>query len=266
MYLDFRKAFDLVDHEVMLLKMKGYGFPHNFINWLSDYLTNRTLNVNINGTLSDPFVAGSGVPQGSYLGPILFLIFIDDIVKFIKISQILLFADDIKLFNKIDNYADHVHLQSDLKNITKWCSLNKLNLNFNKCFPISFGRSISFNFEYQITDAVVCQKTDAITDLGVIMDQKLNFNDHISSVVSKANRSWGLIQRHSGSFNLNTTRMLYFSFVKSIVMFASNIWCPVFNSSMKRLERVNHRAVRYLARKSGTPMDKYDHDYTSMAK
>ena len=125
-YLDFKKAFDLVDHEVMLLKMKGYGFPHKFINWLSDYLTNRTLNVNINGTISDPFVAGSGVPQGSHLGPILFLIFINDITEFIKFSQILLFADDIKLFRKIDDHADYVNLQSDLNNIKKWCSLNTI--------------------------------------------------------------------------------------------------------------------------------------------
>ena len=144
-----------------------------------------------------------------------------------------------------------------------------LNLNFNKCFSISFGRSISFDFEYQLADDIFCQKTEAITDLGVIVEQKLNFNDHISSVVSKANRSWGFIQRHTGSFDSNTTRMLYFSFVKSTIMYASNIWRPVFDCAMEiaqRLERVNHRAIRYLAYKSGTPMDKYDHDYTNMAK
>ena len=100
-YLDFKKAFDLVSHEVLLLKMKGYGFPRIFINWLSDYLTNRTLNVNINGTISDPFIAGSGVPHGSHLVPILFLLFINDIVEFIKFSQILLFADDINCLIKL---------------------------------------------------------------------------------------------------------------------------------------------------------------------
>ena len=136
-YLDLSKAFDRVDHDLLLWKLSFYRLSCNFLAWLKSYLSNRKNKVYIDGIYSEIFKPTSGVPQGSILGPLLFILFFDDICKELKSSNILLYADDAKIYKKITCFQDCEDLQKDLIRIQAWCELWKLRLNMSKCNVIT---------------------------------------------------------------------------------------------------------------------------------
>ena len=118
-YFDFKKAFDSVPHHRLLLKLKSYGISGNLLSWLNSFLTGRLQRVTLNDVYSEWFNVVSGVPQGSVLGPILFLIYVNDIPSVVD-SHLLLFADDIKLYRRIQSENDTVQLQEDINNLLNW--------------------------------------------------------------------------------------------------------------------------------------------------
>ena len=137
-YLDLRKAFDTVSHPELLLKLSAAGITGDLWKWFRSYLTNRSQQVSINGSLSYSLPVSSGVPQGSILGPLLFLVYVNDLPTAITTSQLLMFADDTKCFSGISSALDPITLQSDLNAITSWCTVNKLSLNEAKCVYLRF--------------------------------------------------------------------------------------------------------------------------------
>ena len=150
--------------------------------------------------------------------------------------------------------------------LLKWCSLNRLDVNVKKCFIISFNRFNNFiDFNYYLNETESCERVALIKDLGVIMDSKLTFNDHITFTIANANRSWSFIRRHSTRFNEVTIKILYYSLVKSQIMYGSSIWRPIYKNCIYRLEKVNHKFIRFLAFKSGSPMNIIDHSYSENA-
>ena len=134
-YTDFSKAFDMVDHEILVRKLNQYGVTGAALDWFR-----RFLQVRVNRFISDEYNVRSGVPQGSHLGPILFNIFINDIADNL-LYDYLLYADDMKIFRKITNDQDSHILQQDLNELHRWCVMNKLKLNIGKCSVIHFSRS-----------------------------------------------------------------------------------------------------------------------------
>lgn len=144
-YTDLSKAFNLVDHSMLIKKLRGYGFEVSFLKWFNTYLVDRKLKVVVGGYEVTEFTAGTGVPQGSRLGPVLFNIFINDIGNCFLNSDFLLYADDLKLYRKIESEKDAELLQEDLDRLTVWCHLNKMTLNINKCFVVSFTRKSPVN-------------------------------------------------------------------------------------------------------------------------
>ena len=198
-YLDFRKAFDLVSHRHLIYKMSKYGITENVLNWVASFLDQRTQRVVIRGTASQPFEVTSGVPQGSVLGPILFLIFINDLPLEV-ISHVSLFADDSKLFTKIvaegnkgrDNHNGTAALQRDLDSVREWALKWKMEFNVDKCKIMHLG---STNPKHTYTmGGTNLSVTSEEKDLGVLIDDKLNFRSHIKGIVGKANRVLGLIR------------------------------------------------------------------------
>jgi len=139
-YTDFQKAFDKVDHEILIFKMYSYGFSTELVQLLKSYLSERTLILHFQNYTSRPFIATSGVPQGSHLGPLLFNLFINDLPEIIKNSNVLLYADDLKIFKRIQNHSDTTTLQSDLDSLATWCDRNNLPLNLKKCSQITFTK------------------------------------------------------------------------------------------------------------------------------
>lgn len=247
-YTDFAKAFDTVSHSVLLTRLhREFGFHSNLVQLMASYLQNRKQIVVVGGYFSKPFVATSGVPQGSNLGPLLFLLFIDSITKEINSSRYLLFADDIKIYARIDHVNDCSKLQEDINNIFKWSTSNKLSLNINKCNVLTFTRKKeTIIYQYNIGGAVL-ERVNEVRDLGVVFDSKLTFNKHITSITNKASKMYGFIVRNTRHFTqINCIKQLYVSFVRSILEYASVIWSPHYQCHVYSLEKIQNRFLRYV--------------------
>lgn len=129
-----------MNHDLLILKLKSYGFCNPLLSWFSSFLTNIIQNVKYENFISDNIDVTSGVPQGDHLSPLLFLIYINDLSNLIKYSKFLLLADDLKLFKEIRSYEDAVLLQNDVNSFQGWCNDNGMSLNISKCKTISFSQ------------------------------------------------------------------------------------------------------------------------------
>ena len=157
-YLDFVKAFDKIDHKLLLKKLSLYGIKGKLYSWLKDFLVERVLYVNLNGKMSYDTVVVSGIPQGTVLGPILFLLFINDLASSVKHSTCRFFADDTRLSKAISSCEDNTLLQEDLNNVLKWSAENNMLLNetkfeflsYNGATPNSLVKELPFRTQYLI--------------------------------------------------------------------------------------------------------------------
>ena len=202
------------------------------------------------GFRSVEYGATSGIPQGSILGPLLFNIFVNDIVNCIQVSC-LLYADDLKIFNTVSSLEDCVTLQDSLARICNWCTRNKLYLNVSKCNVMTYTTSARpVIFDYNV-DGAVLQRPDTLADLGVIFDKELTFVPHVNNVVAKSFKTLGFIIRMSRDFsNICTLKILYYAFVRSKLEYASLVWNPHYNTHIDALESVQRRFVKLLWFKS----------------
>lgn len=271
-YTDFAKAFDKICHERLLLKLWQLGIHGDLFRWIKSYVENRSQAVAVGGYTSNYRNITSGVPQGSHLGPLLFILYINDITKFIKDSHLLLYADDTKIFRVIRNVEDSVILQNDLFNFETFCSLNNLFINIDKCYVISFSRKrTTANFSYRLCNNMLA-RVNQIRDLGVILDSKLSFVPHIDNIVSKSFKQLGFILRVGKPFKkLLTYKVLFNSYVRSRLEFASSVWSPHYRIHSDRIERVQKKFVgaieyrikgdklSYLAALSGLNMTSLSH-------
>jgi hypothetical protein len=161
-----------------------YGLSSGYINWFHNYLTNRESCVCLSGLFSSPLVVLSGVPQGSVLGPLLFNSFINDLCNVISHSSCLLFADDLKVCRAIKSPNDCFLLQSDIERVHEWCSANLIKPNLSKIRVISFSRKTTvLNYQYRLGNSPIL-RTDCIKDLGVHIDSKLHFHQHVDFLCS----------------------------------------------------------------------------------
>ena len=179
-YLDFCKAFDKVPHKRLLAKIERYGIKGNVLGWIKEFLSERRQRVVVNGAHSEWRDITSGIPQGSVLGLILFLIFINDLPKVIK-CLIKLYADDAKLYQIIKSNQDSVDLQVDVGRSKEWAIIWKMLFNTKKCKHLHIGPSNPCDY-FMPSDlgAVPIEKVEEEKDLGVIIDRKLNFRQHIA--------------------------------------------------------------------------------------
>ena len=199
-YTDFEKAFDKVPHKRLLSKLKSYKINGNIIKWIESFLLSRKQRVKINGVFSNWQNVLSGIPQGSVLGPLLFIIYINDLVEVCSQgSRLFLYADDAKIFKHISNDFDKVDLQSDLDSVKQWSDTWLLKLNEKKCKVISYGKEPLDKTEYFIDSGIEqyqLEKLKFINDLGIIFDTDLKFNIHINEKVKKAYSILGVINRN----------------------------------------------------------------------
>jgi hypothetical protein len=246
-YTDFQKAFDKVSHKILLRKLNDFGFSNGLVSFFSSYLTNRRQYVTYGECRSDEYFATSGVPQGSNLGPLLFLLFINDIHLAIKSSQFLLYADDLKVFQAIRTIADSQSLQHDLELLWKWSNDNHLPFSINKCHVVTFSRSPSpIEFLYGLGGTVLSKKA-SVEDLGVIFENKWRFKKHITNVCDRSMRMLGFVMRNARNLNnLLAIRALYNMLIRSILEYGSIVWNPYDRKYSLLLERVQGKFLRYL--------------------
>ena len=196
------------------------------MEWLFSYLTNRSAYVLVNSAHSYIFHIASGVPQGSVLGPLLFNIFVNDLYAVIS-SRKLSFADDLKLFRVISSLADCGALQEDLNILMIWCDNNGMRVNCKKCKLISFTRCNDPVENRYLLGSECLDRVQSICDLGVTIDSKLKFNEHIGIITAKAFSVLGFIRRHTSNLtDIYALKILYCSLVRSILEYASPVWCP----------------------------------------
>lgn len=247
-YTDLSKAFDRVDHQLLLWKLGYYGITGSLWHWFGSYLLDRTQCIRLGSNKSDLITVTSGVPQGSHLGPILFLLFINDIKYYINYSKFLLFADDLKLFSSISSLSNCIELQSDFDGVSAWCRDNNMLLNIDKCKIITFTKKKS-NIIYHpyATNSGVLDRVDQIKDLGVLFDSSLNFNLHIDVITCRALKLCGFIKRQTKDFtNVIGIFTLYHSLVRSILEYCSIIWNPYTILHSEKIERVQRKFVNYI--------------------
>jgi retron-type reverse transcriptase len=165
-YTDFAKAFDRVDHRLIISKLDMFGISNKVLHLLQSYLFNRQQFVSYNGFSSFLYHSTSGIPQGSNLGPLLFICFINDLPSALTCGS-LLYADDNKMYSTINNLADALTLQENLNRLSSWCILNKLALNVSKCKVVSYSYKKSpLLFNYHI-DNLILKRENTIKDLGI---------------------------------------------------------------------------------------------------
>ncbi|KAG7297988.1 hypothetical protein JYU34_018748 [Plutella xylostella] len=258
-YTDYSKAFDRIDHSLLLCKLHRLGIHGDLFRWFSSYVTRRSQAVAVNGFLSPFTEISSGVPQGSLLGPLLFVIFINDITSCFQHSQLFLFADDMKIAKRICSADDQTDLQSDLCRLDSYCLANKLDLNVSKCYLITFTRKIhplQFGYSLKNTDLI---RVNQVRDLGVVHDEKLLFDHHIDQLISKANKSMGFLIRISRNFTkIKTIKIIYCAYVRSILEYASQVWNPRYHEYIDRVEKIQKRFLRYLSYRTGIADPSYD--------
>mgnify|MGYP000512335400 FL=1 len=244
-YLDFSKAFDRLDHKVLIQKLAAFGFSNSLVKLFMSYLSDRIQYVSLYGYTSEKYTATSGVPQGSILGPLLFNLFINDIGSNLNVN-FLLYADDLKIFKRIDSLDDCHSLQQNLDQINNWCFNNNLQLNLEKCSMVSFTtKTTIIKNEYLLSNNSV-SRLDTFRDLGVTFDSKLSFVPHINKILAEAAKSYGFIVRCTRDFsNIEVIKTLYNSYVRTKLEYASVIWSPGYITHVTNLEKIQRRFLKY---------------------
>lgn len=186
-FLDFSKAFDVVPHPALITKLSAIGIHGKTVSWIKNYLENRRQCVVVNDIMSDYLNVFSGVPQGSVLAPLLFLIYINDIQSCVQPHiQMRLFADDCVVYTTVNTREDQVKLNDSLAAIQNWCDIWGMKLNATKTTCISFThKKNALQFTYTINN-IPLRKCDEVTYLGVTLTTKLNWEPHINNIYNKA--------------------------------------------------------------------------------
>jgi hypothetical protein len=239
-YIDFAKAFDSINHALLIHKLANrYNINGPFLSLLANFLTDRTQRVVLDGATSQSLPITSGVPQGSVLGPLLFALFIDDIssVALSNSCEILLYADDCKIYKRISDVCDSQSLQQSLNSLETWCSQWKLKINPLKSRYISFSlkpKAIPNNYTLFNESIPIASSHN---DLGVTFDSKLTFIPHINKIKSKAMSVVGMLYRFTSVTNPVALKTIFTGCVLPILDYCSIIYSTACRSSLKALDR-----------------------------
>ena len=249
-YTDFSSAFQSVNHQLLLYKSDTcmYGPA---LRWLT-YLGRRKQRVVVGGKVSDWVPAVSGTPEGGHMSALLFSLFVNDLTSVIS-TNCLMYADDLKIFCLVNSQQDVLRLQQDVDAVTNWAADWKLNLNASKCKSFKITLKKNFIKSSYTINGTVLENVGTIRDLGVVLDQKLTFSDHIDHIASKGNRALGLLirtfQSASPRCKLNRQAIIasYNANVRSILEYCSVIWGGTARCHVVRIERVQHKFLMWLA-------------------
>lgn len=241
--IDFKKAFDTVDHKILLKKLYCYGFRDGSFDWLESYLSNRHQVTLVNNTMSDVISEESyGVPQGSVLGPLLFLVYINDLESAIHNSYFHLYADDTIIIQSCNSPIElKSALEIELNNVKQWIHINKVTINTDKTEVIFFGNKTKLKACTDITisyDGIELTSRKKVKYLGVIFDSNLSWKSHIKSVVSKSYYKFNKIRYISSYLNDETKQLLINALVMPYLYYCSPTWCNANNSSLKKVNKL----------------------------
>ena len=237
-YLDFAKAFDKVDHKILLKKLKSYGIGGSLYHWIESFLTGRNQFVVVEGRNSYTIAVLSGVPQGTVLGPLLFLLYINDIEDVVHHSCVKIFADDSKLHKLIKSLTDRLLLQKDLENVVRWASTNNMELNQDKFELLQHGKNPDLMLPYTLPSGQAITASSSVRDLGVFIDPGLNWKSHISKKTEKSKSMASWVLRTFRARDVDTMLLLYKTYVRTHLEYCSPLWSPHFQGDIIRVEAI----------------------------
>ena len=245
-YLDFMKAFDTVPYRRLLAKAEGFGIANPLLKWIESFLVGRKQRVCVNGAFSDWADVTSGIPQGSVLGPLLFVMYINDLPELVSSSSVYLFADDTKIFKHVENENDAAFLQKDLQSLVSWSEKWLLKFHPDKCCVVSIGdhdEPHDYTMSFQGIPHNLSH-VDSSKDLGVIIDSKLGFDQHFQSKINKANSLMYLIRRTFVYLHKENFLLLYKALIRPHLEYAHAVWSPYLKKHIQALENVQRRATK----------------------
>ena len=244
-FLDLSKAFDTISHDILIYKLQYYGIRGRFLELLSSYLQNRQQYVSLNGIKSHMKPISHGVPQGSILGPLLFLIYVNDLPSIFKHSKCLLYADDTTVFyDHPDLEVLCNHLSLDMELICDWFTANKLVVNEDKTKFLVFT-----NINIPIDTSIVINNvqipvTNFHNFLGVIIDKTLSFTYHIDLVSNKISKTIGILYKIKDFVPINILRIIYMSLIQSYLSYGVSAWGAANSTNLNHLVILQKRAIR----------------------
>ena len=245
-FLDFRKAFDKVPHHKLLHKLKIAGINSQVLVWIEHFLNDRKQRVVLDGICSNVVEVTSGVPQGSVIGPLLFLIYINDLSREIN-SKVRIFADDTVIYREIATSEDRLVLRNDLDKIMAWCENWELELNINKCSVVNFfeRKTTNNDFTYSLRGEKI-SIVESVKYLGLTLTNNLSWNTHIRNTCGKALKKLGFVKRIVGKSVEKVRERCYFALVRPHLEYACSVWDPADKSNISELEKVQRKAIRFV--------------------
>ena len=248
-YIDYAKAFDSVSHQKLCYKLQAYGISGNLLKWIQDFLSERSQCVRVGNALSSMKSLTSGVVQGSCLGPLLFIIYINDIVGFFDDQcTCKLYADDMKLYTIVRTTDFLPHFQQCLDRIVKWSDAWQLNISYKKCAVMNISstrNNLTTDVSYHIkSNPVLIVKT--IKDLGVTIEDNLKFSSHVNNITARASARANLIHKCFVSKEVPLLCRAFIVYVRPLLEYASCVWSPHLVKDIDQLERVQRRFTKRL--------------------
>ena len=238
-FVDLSKAFDTINHDILLHKLEHYGIRGIALQWFKDYLSNRKQYVLYNNCSSKLLSITCGVPQGSILGPLLFIIYINDIVNCSNILHFILFADDTNIFYSSKSHYDIMKVvNAELIKLSEWFRANKLSLNAKKTNYIIFGnRSKSCfdqNFRIEIDNSAL-ERVSNTTFLGVFVDEYLNWKFHITQMSLKIARNIGVLNKIKYILSRDILLILFYTMIHPYLLYCNIVWGGASQAALYKL-------------------------------
>ena len=244
-YCDFMKAFDKVPHKRLVYKISKYGIKGNILGWINSFLDKRTQLVSVGNSDSGKLPVTSGIPQGSVLGPLLFVLYINDLPEVVdKDTHVYLFADDTKVFREIKCQNDHELLQKDICNLKIWSDIWLLKFHPDKCVSMTIHNSSSANpRDYHMGNHTLSH-SDCEKDIVVFIYKNLKFETHINNTVNKANKVLAVTRRTFECLDKEIFCLLFKGLVRPHLEYAAPIWSPYLVKHKNMIENVQRRATK----------------------
>ena len=261
-FIDLRKAFDTVNHKILLNKLEHYGIRGNMLKWFQSYRSDRKQYVSVNGQSSELLDNTCGVPQGSVLGLLLFLIYINDLPNISKVLNFYLFADDTNIFYESDSLQElEKTINKELNKLNLWLNVNHLSVNIDKTNYIIFhpyntdktnyiifhpyNKPTKKRITIKINKKAINEK-EFIKYLGVLIDSTLSWKYHITNISKNISRSIGIMYKLRPFLPLNAMKNVYYSLIYSHIIYAIEVWGSAFNRELDIILSLQKRALRLL--------------------